>query len=285
MSSISPGFLLFLTALAYLLASVFYGAGTVRASTDSRRPLMAAGLTATVLGGILHTGAIGLRCMTTHLAPFVTASDSLSAVGWAIVVLLILFQFCPIRDKFTAVGAIGMPLAFLCVFAGSVVGQVSPTHASARARLLNDNLVSLHVLAIVFAFGMIALAFGCALLYFVEDRMLKRKSVARLFSWRLPSLITIDNMAFTLVSLAFPLLTIGILAGIIRAVAERTGFSTWGLEPHTLASAVTWAVYGCYLFLHKGMSWSGRQSNSLLIVGLALALATYFAPGTLHRFG
>jgi ABC-type uncharacterized transport system permease subunit len=87
------------------------------------------------------------------------------------------------------------------------------------------------------------------------------------------------------VSLAFPLLTIGILAGVIRAVTEHRAFASWSLEPHTLASVVTWAVYGAYLWLHAGLSWRGPKANYLIGLGIVAAVCTYFAPSTIHRFG
>ena len=284
MTSLGPGLLTFFTALAYLVSSAFYGAGTVRSGDEPNRSLLRAGFAAAMVGGLLQVAAIGARCVQTNMAPFVTAPDTLSAVGLVIVIVLVLLQFCPVGEKLIAIGALGMPLAFLCVFAGSALQQ-STRASSLNARVLNDNLVNLHVLAIVFAFGFIALAFGCAALYIFEDRMLKRKSVARLLKWRLPPLTTIDKLAFFLISLAFPLLTIGILAGVVRAVADHRAFLSWSLEPHTLASVVTWAVYGAYLWLHAGMDWRGPKANYLIGVGVLAALVTYFLPSTLHRFG
>lgn len=283
MSVLSPGFLGVITAVFYLLASVFYGAGTLRGDSPERRRLLRYGLVSAITGALFHTAAIGLRCVTTHTMPLVSAPDMLSAVGWAIVLAFLLLQACPLRDRMIALGALGMPFAFLSVFAGSAIRH-SRHSPSVRSHALNGNLVSLHVLAIVFAFGFLALAVASACLYLLEDRMLKRKQVAQLLFWKLPPLTTIDNLAFTLVSLAFPLLTVGILAGIIRAVAEGDRLPTWGLEPHTLASVVTWAVYGAYLWLHVGKSWRGPRANSLLLVGLLAALVTYFIPGTLHQF-
>ncbi len=87
-------------------------------------------------------------------------------------------------------------------------------------------------------------------------------------------------------SLAFPLLTVGILAGIIRAVAEQKRVYRIGaIEPHTLASVVTWAIYGGYLWLHTALAWRGPRANSLLIAGIIAALLTYIVPSRLHQFG
>ncbi len=283
-TAISPGFLLILTEFAYLIASVFYGAGTVRRDEQGRKGMLVAGLISAAVGVTLHTCAIGLRCAQTHLMPFTTPPDVLSATGWALTIIFLVFQICPVRDRTVALGALALPLAFLSVFAGSTIRLTHET--GSNSRLLDSNLVSLHVVAIVFAFGLLTLAVGCALLYLLQDYMLKRKQITRLLFWRLPPLTTIDNLAFLLVSLAFPLLSIGIIAGIIRAVTLENVLAThWSVDPHTLASAATWAVFGAYLLLHSAFSWRGPRANSLLLVGLVVALVTYFVPTSFHQFG
>jgi ABC-type uncharacterized transport system permease subunit len=284
MTTPNPGFLLVLTALAYLIASALYGAATFRGRSGGSAGLMHAGLCAAIIGAVVHTIAIGARCITTHNTPFVSPPDTLSAVGWAITLVFLLLQVCPLRDRTAALGALGMPLAFLSVFAGAAQRAALPT-TPIRSRILDDNLVSLHVIAIVFAFGMLTLAVGCALLYVIEDRLLKRKAVAQLLIWRLPPLSVIDNLAFSLVALAFPLLTLGIIAGIITAALSSHIAAQWTVEPHTLASIVTWAIYGGYLWAHTALSWRGSRANTLLIAGLAAALVTYCIPSALHQFG
>jgi ABC-type uncharacterized transport system permease subunit len=283
----SPSFLQILAAIGYLVSSVCYGAGTVRTTDTPRRDLLSTGLIAAIIGVLLHTLAIGAKCAQTHHTPFIDSPDSISAVGWACAIVFLSLQLCPVRDRMIALGAFAMPVACLCVITGSILRLNQPAHfyaTTSNSRLLDSSLVSLHVLAIVFAFGFLALAVGCALLYLVQDRLLKRKIVSQLLFWRMPSLTTIDNLAFTLVSLAFPLLTIGLAAGIIRAVTEGRAFAVWSVEPQTLASVVTWLIYGAYLWLHAGLSWRGPRANSLLIAGLAAALVTFVMPGTLHKF-
>jgi len=46
-----------------------------------------------------------------------------------------------------------------------------------------------------------------------------------------------------------------------------------------------WVVYGIYLALHVLAHWRGVRANYLLIGGLVIAVATYFVPTVVHRFG
>ncbi len=153
----------------------------------------------------------------------------------------------------------------------------------AATPLLDTRLISLHIIAILFAFGLLVLAFGCAVLYQTQERMLKRRRALSGLLGRLPPLARLEQTAFTLVVFAFPLLSVGLLAGAI-------GMATGGLrgvgatDPKVLASLATWLVYGTYLALHTLAHWRGPRANLLLLAGLPAILVTLFAP-TAHRFG
>jgi ABC-type uncharacterized transport system permease subunit len=139
-------------------------------------------------------------------------------------------------------------------------------------------------MAVVFAYGLLTLAVCCSILYLVEHRLLKRKKILGGTFGKLPPLATVDHMAFTLVCLAFPLLSLGIIAGIIRAASTGTPLVLWFEDAHTLSAVVCWGVYALYLWAHATSNWQGLKANYLLLAGLAAGVLTYFAPSTLHHF-
>ncbi len=127
----------------------------------------------------------------------------------------------------------------------------------------------------MFAFGLLVLAFGCAALYLAQDRLLKRKNLRSGLFGKLPPLASLDQLAFTLVAFAFPLLTIGLAAGIVEALTGGLHCAA-GQDPMVLTSVVTWLVYGLYLALHTVAHWRGPRANYLLLGGLLAALMTFF---------
>ncbi len=276
----------FLVAAAalYLLGSAAYGAHLLL-----RLPALAlSGRLATMGAVALHTVAIGVHCARTHQTPFTTPAETLSASAWAVALAYLALELL-LRPKPTALGAVALPAAFLCLFAGAFLhpappAGLTPATLTAATPLLNSRLISLHILAILFAFGLLVLAFGCAALYLAQHRMLKRKRLAGGLFGKLPPLARLDQLAFALVAFAFPLLTIGLAAGVIEALAGGFG-SRWGADPMVLTSVVTWLVYGVYLALHGLAQWRGPRANYLLLGGLLAALITYFVPTTTHRFG
>jgi ABC-type uncharacterized transport system permease subunit len=266
-------------ALAYLLASVGYGAHltlrTVRLARLARY--------ATILAVSLHTIAIGAHCAATSHTPLTSPAEMLSASGWAIALIYLFVDLIP-RPAPRAIGAVALPVAFLCLFAGAVLHHGGAGASTAVARMLDSRMVSLHVFAVLFAFGLLVLAFACAALYLVQNFLLKRKRLKVGLFGKLPPLASVDNLAFTLVAFAFPLLTISIISGVIQASGGAFAGS-WTSDPKVLASFALWLVYGGYLALHVLAHWRGTRANYLLIGGLLLALVTYFVPSSFHRFG
>ena len=270
--------LLIAAAALYLLGSAAYGAHLFLRLP----PLALGGRIAAILAVLVHTVAIGVHCARTHQTPFTTPAETLSASAWAIALAYLALELVR-RPKPTALGAVALPAAFLCLFTGAFLHSTQPT-ALTQATLLNSRLISLHILAILFAFGLLVLAFGCAALYLAQHRILKRKRLAGGLFGKLPPLTSLDDLAFALVAFAFPLLTIGLAAGVVEALTG--GFrGRWEADPMVLTSVVTWLVYGVYLALHTLAQWRGPRANYLLLGGLLAALVTYFMPTTTHRFG
>ena len=270
--------LLIAAALGYLLASVAYGAHLFL-----RQPLLAAaGRYATLTAVGLHTVAIGVHCARTHQTPFTTPAESLSASAWAIALAYLALEMLR-KPRPTALGAFALPAAFLCLFGGAFLHPAASVQAPTLP-LLNSNLISLHILALLFAFGLLVLAFGCAALYLIQHGMLKQKRIHGGLFGKLPPLTSLDQLAFTLVAFAFPLLTVGLGAGFVKALTGGLR-GLWGADPMVLTSVVTWLVYGLYLGLHTAAHWRGPRANYLLLGGLLVALVTYFIPTSAHRFG
>lgn len=267
--------LLLAAAFAYLASSALYGARVLLRN----EPLGMLGRFAAMVGVIAHTFAIGVHCSTSHHTPFTTPTQSLSAAAWA-VALIYLAMDRIVRPQPVALGAVAQPIAFLCLFASSLGGW--DHRAAGVSRALDNPIVSLHVVAIIFSFALLVLAFGCAVLYLAQHRMIKRKQSGTLFG-KLPPLATIDRLAFSCVAFAFPLLTIGIAAGALHAINGALG-PGWIVDPKILFASATWAVYGVYLILHTLAHWRGPRANYLLIGGVVVAVITIFAPTVAHHF-
>jgi ABC-type uncharacterized transport system permease subunit len=258
----------------YLIGAVLLAANLFLRRTG----VLVSGRVFASVGALLHMTAIGLRCAELHQAPFTTPAESLSLLAWVVVLV---YLGTELLWRLSAAGPFALGLSFLLVLLGGVLGRNEP--AVAANPLLAENAISLHIIATITAIGAFALAFCCAALYLVAYRILKSKHG---LAWmkRLPPLGTVERAAFTLVAIGFPLLTLGILSGLVRAAGG--GMTTgWQTDVKTLLAYGVWAIYGAYLVARLSLRWSPVRTAYVLLVGLALCLLLFFVPSGSHRFG
>ena len=263
------------TAVLYLIAAVLLGAGLLL----RKNGWLVAGRIVAGSGVLLHAVAIGLRCIELKQAPFTTPAESLSLLAWIVALAYLVIELV---WRLSATGAFALGTAFLLVTLGgflSRTGQVGTTEAA----LLNERAISLHILATVGAIAAFVLAFCCAVLYLVAHRILKSKHG---LTWikRLPSLATVEQASFALVAVGFPLLTLGIASGWLRAASGNALSPGWQTDPKTLLAYIVWIVYAAYLWARLKADWAPARTGYILLLGLLLSLLLFLIPSTTHRF-
>ena len=134
----------------------------------------------------------------------------------------------------------------------------------------------LHVVTI--ATGSACFAAGCVggVVYLLADRQLKRRGPRSSGPWlALPPLAAMERFTQHAVLAGFPLLTIAIAAGFIRAATMRDQTQTWALHSKMLLSMVAWLAYTPLLHVRLLPAFRGRRAAWLSIVGFGLLLAVF----------
>jgi len=139
--------------------------------------------------------------------------------------------------------------------------------------------IALHATLALLSYASFALAFGAALIYLLQDRLLRTKRLERLRFF--PALEVMDRAAYHLIALGFPLLTLGLIMGLIWLRWGRVASLTLP-DPKIILAGLTWLIYAAYLYLRAVIGWYGRRPNWLLVVGFGLVLLTFL--GTRHHF-
>lgn len=268
-----------IAAIAYLAAAAHYSSVVIDKVTDRRPMRLAIGRVLALIGVFVNTAAIGLHCITTHHTPVGSPADLLEATGWSVAIAYLALKSYMRDRRPTALGALSFTLSFLAVFTGASINAASPHRLPGKVNLDNA-VVSLHVVAILFAFACLFLAVCSAVLYLFEHKMLKEKKLTGGLFGRLPPLSTLDTLSFELISFAFPLLTIGILAGAIRAISTNVPIA----DLHTAMSILTLAVLGAYLAAHTSSAARGVRANYILLFGMVCAVLTYVVQNQIHHF-
>jgi ABC-type transport system involved in cytochrome c biogenesis permease subunit len=221
------------------------------------------GMTAAVLGWICQTAALALRGIEAGHLPVVGAFESITALTWAVVTLYLVLEWL------TRIKALGIYIMLaVCALLAIAWGGHRPPLELMPA--LRSDIVAIHVAVIFTALAAFVVAGGGALLYLIEDSVLKRRRPGAVVG-RLPSLRTLHYLMTHAAMFGLPFLSMGIAAGIIRA--ESFGVRHWWQDAVVLLAAGAWLVYAILVYGHLAAGWRGRYVAYLALVGLGSMLA------------
>ena len=213
---------------------------------------------AALLGGVFlltinlwHLGRIQGACPTTSLF------DVLIFMSWAI--LLISLIVGP-AYHLSLLGAFTSPLVLLVL----LFAQLGPAGPSSAARLPRGPWVEFHAAVILVAYGAFALAAIAGLMYWLQDRQLKKRTTGALF-YNLPPITDLGVANVRLLRLGFSLLTAGFVAGFFSGNHHVN-------SAKFLASALIWAAYGLILVLRRIHHLPPRRRAAASLIVCAVAL-------------
>jgi cytochrome c-type biogenesis protein CcsB len=269
----------------YLIALLMYAISVVLhvGSVTSKAVRIKRAATFVGVGGlVLLTAAIVAHGIEQHRLPFGTMVESLTFVAWILSAIHLVMER---KSESTAFGAFASMLALISL--GAFVSTLSPELQSGKASdaflrgMLGNRWSAIHIISSLAAYASFALAFGAALGYMLQERLLKAKRIT-LLQRHLPSLDTLDSLAYKMVAFGFPMLTLGVITGALWA--QTTWGKYWEWDPKETASLITWLVYAAYLHVRMVQGWRGKWSNRLLAIGFLCVLITYigvtfFIPG------
>jgi ABC-type uncharacterized transport system permease subunit len=217
-------------------------------------------------------GALGVA-VALHVAYLVTdvaAGSSLvadihrvlSLVSFAIVVA---FLITTLKRRVTVLGAFITPVTLLFFLASGLGRSVESVPPEVRSQLL-----PFHIAVNVLGVSAFTLAFGAAVAYVVQERLLRRKELGGVFK-RLPALDVLDSLSFRASLVGFSLLTVGVVTGALWIARESVGRAV--LEPAPLMGIATWWVFASILGLRVMSGWRGRRAALGTIVGFLCAVS------------
>jgi ABC-type uncharacterized transport system permease subunit len=220
--------------------------------------------------GALTHGFSFARLHTLPNPPALTHLPSaVSLMAWlAVLTSLVLLR----RGRLRGIAALLAPLAFLAVLFASVsLRSVEPAADEAVG-----SWPHLHVIFASAGLGLLAVAGLAGALFLVEDRGLKTK---RPPTWRsgLPSLEALDRVNALALAVGFPLLSCGVVAGMLWTQGE-TG-RLWAGGAHAIWSTVAWAIYLALVLARFTLDFRGREAAACAALGFAFLLFVVIGVG------
>ncbi len=248
-------------ALCFYLLSTWAFFSLLVSTRPFLRTLAPALLSAAFLA---HAGAIAVRSITAGYLAVIDSYETLSFFACLMTGVCLLAQ---LRAPVAILGAVVSPLCFIVTMGAFVFF----TKAHALPPSLHSAWLPIHIAFAFLGNAVFGVAFSASLVYLLQERQLKEKKGHLLFR-RLPSLETLDNLNYRVLSWGFALLTFGILTGAVWA--EYVWGTFWLWEPRPVLSLVTWVLYA--LLLHyRTAGWRGRRAAAMTIVFFVVLVGAF----------
>ena len=246
--------------LCFLIASALAVREVKKGTPHARVPtlvLMGLGFALITLF-LKYQGGIRGRC------PITTLPEILVFLSWSTV--LIYFIIGP-TYRLSLLGVFTAPVVAFFIAIGMISGAVAEGPPEVRTEAL-DPWLETHASVSLVSYGAFALAFVAAVMYLIQDRLLKKRSLTPLF-YNLPPVSYLHNAVVRLMLVGFVLLSIGIgSAFFIENLPSWT---------KVILSVPVWLGYGILLGVHfvkKSLTPKGLARASVLLFILPLVTLT-----------
>jgi ABC-type transport system involved in cytochrome c biogenesis permease subunit len=229
----------------------------------------------TALGWLVQTAYLANLGWSQGKVPVTTAFESLLVLSW---ILALIGLYLMIRSpRPVAVGVFVLPLVLALVI---VAGRFAPrTEHWDQWRGATRFWGSVHGVFLLAGAVSTCVAFAAGLMYLVQSDRLKHKRRAR-FGFSLPSLEQSERLNRGAITLAFPLLTFGLLIGVVLDLAVRpmgasTGVTLRWTDPKVVSAGLMWLVFAVLLHARFQPAMRGRSVMLLTILAFAFLVFTW----------
>jgi len=243
------------TAALYLLSGLIAWLGFGLRSPRLER--VSVGLL--LAGAVAHLGAFGALHA---LDPTPSLTDLPTAISFTACVGSLFFLALMRRLRLAGLTMLVAPVAFVSVFLAAVhLPQAQPPEAGGAGPWPH-----LHVVLSSLGVALLGLSGLAGLLFLAVHRGIKAKRALEPLI-PLPSLEALDRVNTMALAAGFPLLSIGVVTGMIWV--QTTVGTLWSGTAHQTWTAVAWAVYAALVAIRFGAGQGARQAALSSVAGFA----------------
>jgi ABC-type transport system involved in cytochrome c biogenesis permease subunit len=208
-------------------------------------------------------------------------AGSLILLAW---ILAVFYLYGSLHHRKAAWGLFVLPLVLgLTALASLVPGRTGGLEGAGSWELLSRRgehfWAQVHGWLVLLAAVGICVGFVASVMYLVQVARLRAKTPPG-EGVRLLSLERLESMSRRALVLAFPLLTAGLLVGLVLLLHSREALAGWW-DPKIVSAAALWLVFAIVVYLRYGAHVRGRQVAILTILAFPLLVVSLL---TLHPF-
>ena len=248
---------------SYLIASLGYFVYLVY-----RRPLVSSlSGGAVALGLISHTVSIGLHSAITGHGPYTTSYEIAMFLAWFIVVIYFLTEW---KYKIKDLGSFVIPLVFLVMLVSVFLSKDAGLVPESEVRFW----LTMHRTLSIIGYAAFSIAFAAGIMYLIQEHQVKSKKLGIMY-FRMPSLEVLDDLNFKVITIGFPLFTLGFMTGSIWNTKMDQAFFSWDLAK-TMPMVIVWLIYGLVFFGRMTTGLRGKKAAQFAILGFVTVIGTFF---------
>ena len=248
---------------SYLAASLGYFVYLVY-----RRPLVSSlSGGAVALGLISHTVSIGLHSAITGHGPYTTSYEIAMFLAWFIVVIYFLTEW---KYKIKDLGSFVIPLVFLVMLVSVFLSKDAGLVPESEVRFW----LTMHRTLSIIGYAAFSIAFAAGIMYLIQEHQVKSKKLGIMY-FRMPSLEVLDDLNFKVITIGFPLFTLGFMTGSIWNTKMDQAFFSWDLAK-TMPMVIVWLIYGLVFFGRMTTGLRGKKAAQFAILGFVTVIGTFF---------
>jgi ABC-type uncharacterized transport system permease subunit len=210
-----------------------------------------------------------------HSLPVEThETQSLLGLLFGLSFLLIVWRY-----KTITLGIFLLPIAFLL----GLLPAFKPGLETEAFPGLHSGWLFLHIALLLAAYAALFVSLVASVLYLVQERRLKSKSLAAA-RIKLPPLATIDSIALRSLLAGLPCMTAGLLIGSL--LAQITYGSTYFRDPKILLAFAMWLAYVGMIYIRRHSGLRGRRAVYLSSFVFMVVLCVWASNqlSAVHRF-
>lgn len=251
------GVTLFCFMASYVVALGVEGSRLLK-RLSYQRPVI---LVAATAGLIAHTWYLVNRSMQSNLPPLLGSThDWLLVLAW---IGVLFYLIVALVERDFSVGLFLLPVVLLLVAVARYVSD-SPNSLLAKDPTAEAQAIHgwamLHATLLVFGIAGVIIGFLLSLMYLIQHRRLKRKHTAG-GGLTLPSLERLSRLNWWSVVLSVPLLTLGMLTGVIMGLISHSENVPVSFgDPVVLINGFGWAVMvAFFIWMLRAQRTAGKM--------------------------
>jgi len=191
--------------------------------------------------------------------------DNFDSLIWLAILLALFVMYVQRVKPIRGLDWFVMPIVIALLVAAGIFGK----HDLHVYQPVRDTWIWLHRVSAYGGAVAFAIAAPVGAMYVIASRHLRSKSPGPSFA----SLERLERLMMSSVTLGFALLTVGLLTGVVRMVADKTSVSTAKL----LLASLAWLVYAIVMHAPINPRFRGRRAAMLSVFGFVLVFGTLVA--------